>query len=98
MSSGKELQCERRRMTYLKAFDEYENHLTTVKTGRKKGKKKKKFAKEKQGIANKPSNDPINLPKCEIEALKSLKNKIKEGSLIISQTDKSSRFSVMSKR
>ena len=40
MSSGKELQCERRRMTYLKAFDEYENQLTTIKTGGNKGKKK----------------------------------------------------------
>ena len=46
----------------------------------------------------KSQKTPINLSKCEIDALRSLKKKIKDGSLVVTRTDKSSRFAVMSKK
>ena len=39
--------------------------------------------------------EPTNLTKDEVVALKNLKDRIKQGELIVSQTDKSSRFTVM---
>ena len=58
-----------------------------IKTLYKKKKKKKKDIR-----------DPLNLKPSEIKAMKGLKEKTKEGSIVISQTDKSSRFAVLSKK
>ena len=106
-----ELQCELRRHNFIKALEVYQteikdrqkmNSREREKDGVKKDKEEEKKSK---GLAN-PSNrhsknkknkDPLKLTCSEIDAMKSLKEKIKEGTLIITQTDKSSRFAVLTK-
>ena len=64
--------------------------------------KKKNCGKENLGTKTQKkggrANHPLNLNKKESEALKNLKKRIKEGEIIISQTDKSSRFAVLTKK
>ena len=124
MSSNKELQCELRRTSYMKAFDSYKKNsgsssslqrkkaVDNVINGRKSGKKKmhkntvKKDGRKKPGRLkgggdkkeSKHQPDPTNLSKEEIKALKSLKERVKQGDLIICQTDKSSRFAAMTRQ
>ena len=60
--------------------------------------KEKKSAKSNIGNEKKKKekkNNPQNLSKEEIEALTQLKKKVKNGDLMIAQTDKSSRFAVL---
>ena len=131
LDNDKELECEIRRSSYMKAFDEYQEEEdiqgmnifsgkkrlrsrvhTDLKTGQKfnkfidtdktdslMGQKKKRgLMKEKQWTKKKKMRDPINLKASEIKAMKNLKEKIKEGQIIVSQTDKSSRFAVLSRK
>ena len=112
MDSNKELQCELRRINYLKAFDKYQSEIReteadAVKKKKQKDDKKTQLDKKEKNttrkghgrtVNKKHDKDPINLLKTEIEALRSLKTKIKEGELIVSQTDKSSRFAVLTKQ
>ena len=90
----------------MKAFDEYQvehSDRRILSKGGKSGQvnktKKKKvnsiLDQGKKGVFNK---DPLNLTRNEIKAMKTLKDRIKEGELIVSQTDKSSRFAVLSKQ
>ena len=101
MDSSKELQCELRRSAYLKAFDEYQNEINEMKriSGHNSLKKLKKqeLNKEKEKKKKKNGRDPINLSKEEIGALESLKERIKNGEIMVCQTDKSSRFAVLTK-
>ena len=53
---------------------------------------------KKISVRRSDNKDPINLEKKERQALKSLKKRIAEGELIIGQTDKSSRFAVMTRK
>ena len=53
--------------------------------------------KENEGRKNKKIVGELNLNKKERNGLKLLKERIKEGELIIAQTDKSSRFAVLSR-
>ena len=106
LENDKELECELRRSGFMKAFDEYQvehSDRRILSKGGKSGQmnktKKKKvnsiLDQGKKGVFNK---DPLNLTKNEIKAMKTLKDRIKEGELIVSQTDKSSRFAVLSKQ
>ena len=59
------------------------------KTPPERKKKKKEHKKEK---------DPIKIDREEVAAMKKLKKRVSDGELIICQTDKSSRFSVLSRK
>ena len=54
--------------------------------------------KEKKNKKKRDTERPTNLLKQEAEAMKSLKKKINSGSLVVSQTDKSSRFAVLTRQ
>ena len=122
LDSELELQCELRRRSYMKAFEEYhsdqnkldknkektrrpQNIVLDRKSDVKFSQKEKKRADrsikwrdgEKEKGNSKRQRDPLNLKPLEIKAMKSLKDKIKEGEIIITQTDKSSRFAVLTK-
>ena len=104
MECDKEFQCELRRTKYMKAFERYERDME-IKDAKlyEKGKKKKiNIAKDKEKMKKernykKRSREPMNLTQMEIRAMKSLKDRIKHGDIIVSQTDKSSRFAVLTK-
>ena len=117
MDSERELQCELRRTSYLKAFEEYikdvegtpedkvkfERKNTKLETKRGVGEKFKKVKKLKPEFKKvrkrtKAAIDPINLSVEEVKALKSLKDKVKEGEIVVCPTDKSSRFAVLTKQ
>ena len=66
-----------------------------IRAGLRKEKKKKKHIHKRK---NKERRDLLNLKSSEIKAPKYLKYKIKEGKIIVSQTDKSSRFAVLSRK
>ena len=97
----------------MKAFDNYNREISEKKKSHMKkydgkrgtkdkmekhnGNKMKKNGEKREKINEKKSADPINLSKDEVQALKSLKDKIKEGHIIVCPTDKSSRFAVLTK-
>ena len=109
MDSNRELQCELRRTNYLKAFDRYQKEIQDMDTKSRRnitnkeseGKKNKHGSNEKKKSGNKnkkQKRDPINLQGAEIDALRSLKDRMKEGELVVTQTDKSSRFAVLTQQ
>ena len=63
----------------------------------KEGMKKSRGKERKERKKKEKTGEPVNLLKSECAAMKSLKKKIKAGSLIISQTDKSARFAVLTR-
>ena len=111
MISDKELQCELRRSAYLRTFDEYQGEILKSREednriNKNKGRiKHTDTTKERKPVPKTGGKDkskekgmqPINLDKDEIEAIKSLKEKIKSGEIMVCQTDKSSRFAALTK-
>ena len=96
LSTDQEFECETRRRSYIKAFRKYECLSTNKKESMGTGNSEPKTVdehsyKNKKGCLNKY----INLTKNESVALESLKARVKNKELIITQTDKSSRFSVL---
>ena len=49
-------------------------------------------------VTRKKKMEPINSTGMELKASRTLKDKIKQGELVVSQTDKSSRFAVLTKK
>ena len=118
MDSEKELQCELRRTSYLKAFNTYRSKLQIKKEAEELKRKeiilqKMKKRNKRKGVDSKcmsnkikgndqkyekASKDPVNLTRKEIQALKSLRERVMEGEIIVCQTDKSSRFAVLTKQ
>ena len=89
-----------RRSSYLKAFDKYKEKLEAIDIHTERDskiKKKKGSDAIKKRRRKKDNRDPMNLSRNEIEALRTLKKKIQEGELVVSQTDKSSRFAVLTR-
>ena len=79
-------ECEIRKRYYMGAFNEYK----TVQD-RRKEKIKPKLNNKK----SKQNNRKLNLSKSELNGLKSLEERIKQGELMVTSTDKSSRFAVL---
>ena len=102
MDSTKELQCELRRKAYMSAFDNFIDSTTGGMKRKHNTDKKEMINNGKRGVKRKTKssrhkNEPINLNRDEVIALKSLKDKIKQGDLIVCQTDKSSRFAALTR-
>ena len=72
--------------------------ICMMKKGRGMKEMKKENAKNDFGCKKKKNKEPVNITRGEVDAIKTLKNKIKQGELIVSQTDKSSRFAVLTKK
>ena len=86
LDTDSEFSCEFRRRKILEAFDNFQKtmkdqtRVANITTEKKRGKTRHK---------------DTNLSRKEEAGLKSLKERIKSGELIVAQTDKSSRFCVM---
>ena len=102
-----EFYCEERRRKYLKIFDMYvkktSNKVIVKPTTTKRptaGRKKERDGKTMNNKTKKKKITPnleLNITKKEKSGLESLKKRIKEGELIIAQTDKSSRFAALTR-
>ena len=96
-----EFECETRRRGFLKTFHEYIRTATTPskKIDKKKKETSKKVTERKRKKKRKFGGmNIINLPEGEILAIESLKKRVKSGEIVISQTDKSSRFAILTKQ
>ena len=92
LEPDKEFECEQRRRAFIKVYDDLLERKEKMKeqnitrTGKKE--KKNNFRKK---------TPKSNISDEELGAIKSLKKKIEDGTIVITQTDKSSRFAVMTK-
>ena len=102
MSNDEEFECEIRRRMYSRAFTDY-YHYNDQNYQQKNDNDAGSHELEKGDVMKASNNNKkkikkaINLNKSEGEALKSLKKRVADKELIISQTDKSSRFAVLSR-
>ena len=99
LNFDEEFTCELRKRGYIDAFGQYED-IQKKRLEKKRMKKKignaSKYAKNKKKKT--PSTKiPINLSEKERAGLDSLKKKIRSGNIIITSTDKSSRFALLRK-
>ena len=111
LNSDQEFECEVRRREFLQSFYEYTNIQEKRKRkGRKergkavdnkKMKGTQREIKRTQSVTgknkNKKKDEYINLSRYEIVGMESLKKRIKAGEIIITATDKSSRFAILNK-
>ena len=105
LSNEQEFYCEMRRRRYEQVLETYQKHTEkkntskgpTDNTRKEKCGKKKMEIRNKEEVKRRKMVGELNLSKRERNGLKSLKERIKEGELIIAQTDKSSRFAVLSR-
>ena len=100
LKSDAEFECELRRREYMASFKKY-NKIQSDRYNKKNKRKKDSSCNNNIENTKRRKNHgkrvPINLNPQEKAGLKSLCQRVKSGELIITSTDKSSRFAVLNK-